>query len=103
MVYRSNGSEASVRALHNAARDGDTITLPAGTFSWTSRLAITKGITLKGATIITGPANNSHVVDATIIQDNIPRSGSGAGIISVQLDASQSLRPTGITLRRGRS
>jgi hypothetical protein len=31
-VYHSNGSETSAQALHNAAHDGDTITLPAGAF-----------------------------------------------------------------------
>ena len=47
-VYDSDGSVASVQALHNAAHDGDTITIPAGTFSWTVRVDITKGITLRG-------------------------------------------------------
>jgi hypothetical protein len=46
-VHHSDGSVASVQALHKAAKDGDTITLPAGTFSWTWRLDITKGITLQ--------------------------------------------------------
>jgi len=53
-VYQSNGSLANVQALHNAAHDGDTITLPAGRFSWTSQLNITKGITLQGQTTISG-------------------------------------------------
>ena len=33
-VFHSDGSAANVQALVNAARDGDTITLPVGTFSW---------------------------------------------------------------------
>jgi FG-GAP-like repeat len=102
-VYHSNGSQASVRALHNLASDGDTITLPAGTFSWTSRLEITKGITLKGATTIIGPASSPTVVDATIIQDNTQRSGSGEGIIKVALSSTQSFRLTGITFKPGSS
>ena len=32
-VYHSDGSVPSVQALHNAAHDGDTITLPAGTLT----------------------------------------------------------------------
>ena len=76
-VYDSNGSVANVQALHAAAHDGDTITLPAGTFSWTSRLNITKGITLQGATTIDGAGtDNPTIDDATIIQDDIPRRGS---------------------------
>ncbi len=102
-VHYSNGSAASVQALHNAALDGDTITLPAGTFSWTSRVTITKGVTLKGATTIAGSPSNPTVIDATVILDNIPRSGSGAGIISAQLNANQSFRLTGISFRHGSS
>ena len=33
-VYHSDGSAASVQGLHNAVLNGDTITLPAGTFTW---------------------------------------------------------------------
>jgi hypothetical protein len=32
-VYQFDGSVPSVQPLHNAAHDGDTITLPAGTFT----------------------------------------------------------------------
>jgi hypothetical protein len=102
-TYHSNGSVANVQALHNAALNGDTITLPAGTFSWTSRLNITKGITLQGATSISGSPWSPTLADATIIQDNTPRSGSGAGIISAQLNPSQSFRLSGITFRHGSS
>ena len=35
-IYNSDGSAASVRALHDAALNGDTITLPAGTFNWST-------------------------------------------------------------------
>jgi FG-GAP-like repeat len=102
-VYHSNGSAANVQALHNIASEGDKITLPAGTFSWTSGLNITKGITLQGATTITGSSGNPTVSDATIIQDNTPRSGSEAGIIQASLNANQSFRLTGITFRQGSS
>jgi hypothetical protein len=102
-VYNSNGTVANVQALHNIAREGDTITLPAGRFSWTSRLNITKGITLKGLTTITGPASDPTIIDATIIQDNTPRSGSDVGIIKVKLSSSQSFRLTGITFNPGNS
>jgi len=102
-VYSSNGSLANVQALVNVARDGDTITLPAGTFSWTSVLTVTKGIKLQGATTITGLPNNPVVTDTTIIQDYTPRSGPDAGIVSAQVNASQSFRLTGMTFRYGGS
>jgi hypothetical protein len=103
-VYDSDGSVASIHALHAAAHDGDTITLPAGTFSWTSRLNITKGITLQGATTINGAGtDNPTIDDLTIIQDDTRRTGSGRGIINVTLRSSQSFRLTGITFSPGSS
>jgi hypothetical protein len=59
-VYDSDGSAASVQGLQNAALNGDTITLPSGTFTWTSRVTITKAIILQG----TG-------VGGTIVKDNV--------------------------------
>jgi hypothetical protein len=41
-------SAASVQGLHNAAVNGDTITLPAGTFTWSTPVAISKAINLRG-------------------------------------------------------
>jgi hypothetical protein len=102
-VYYSNGSVANVQALHNIASEGDKITLPPGTFSWTSRLNITKGITLQGATTVVGTSASPTVTDATIILDNTPRAGSGAGVVSAALNANQSFRLTGITFRHGNS
>ena len=48
-VYHSDGSAASVQALHNKALDGDTITLPPGTFMWSRPVGISKAIRLQGA------------------------------------------------------
>src|SRR6266850_4117361 len=48
-VYHSDGSAANVQALHNAVLDGDTITLPAGKFSWSTGVTITKAIKIQGA------------------------------------------------------
>jgi hypothetical protein len=101
-VYDSDGSVARVQALHNAASDGDTITLPAGTFSWTSRLDITKGIMLQGATTITGAGTGfPRITDATIIKDNTPRTQQAGGIIRVSITPSQSCRITGLTFQPG--
>src|SRR5215510_4778431 len=52
-TFNSDGTDccgpSSVQAIHDAqtTHDGDTITLLAGTFSWTSTVSLTKAITLK--------------------------------------------------------
>ena len=65
-VYHSDGSAASVQGLHNAVLNGDTITLPAGTFTWASGVNITKAITLRGAgvgvTIIRDAVQNGQLI-----------------------------------------
>src|SRR6266513_6535454 len=96
-VYHSNGSVANVQALLNAARDGDTITLPVGTFSWTQHLNITKGITLQGQTTVEGAGTANPVTnDLTIVLDDVPR-GENFYVMDVSLTPSQSFRMTGIT------
>ena len=105
-VYDSDGSEGSVEGCIRSAAEGDIVTLPAGTFSWTSRLEITKGITLKGQTTIAGAGtSNPTITDATIIQDNTPRKGgnTGTGIIKATMTPAQSFRLTGITFVKGSS
>ena len=42
-------SLSDVHAAIRAATDGDTVTVPAGTATWTATLNITKNITLQGA------------------------------------------------------
>ena len=48
-IYASDGSAANVKALHKAALNGDAITLPAGTFTWSTPVTIWKAIKLQGA------------------------------------------------------
>src|SRR5215813_14384202 len=76
-VWPSNGLEANVQAIHDTnARDGDTITLPAGTFIWITGVSLTKGITVSGQTTITGAGTaNCSANDQTIIIDEKSRSG----------------------------
>lgn len=85
-VYQSDGSAASVQGLHNAVLNGDTIALPAGTFTWTTRVNLTKAITLQGAG-----------VGATIIRDAVQ---SGI-LIDYALVPGRSSRLTGIEFRDG--
>jgi len=47
-VYHSDGSAANVQALHNAVLNGDTITLPVGSFTWPTPVTISKAIKLQG-------------------------------------------------------
>ena len=62
-----------VKLAIGSAREGDTVIIPPGEASWTSPLVITKGITLKGATSIDGPARTAVVDDKTVILDDVPR------------------------------
>ena len=101
-VYQSDGSEANVQAIHDTnAHDGDTITLPAGTFIWTAGVNLTKGITVSGQTTITGAGTASCTAnDQTIIIDEKLRSTPGS-LFKATIPAGKSFRLTGITFRRG--
>jgi hypothetical protein len=86
------------------AKDGDTVKVPAGTAAWSSTLIIAKGITLQGATTLTGPSSNPTVTDGTIIQDNVARTGANYGGVIVlfrNLLSTQSARLTGFTFKGG--
>src|SRR4029077_466685 len=87
MVYNSDGSSTNVQYVHdNLAVVGDTIAIPAGTFTWTTGVAITKAITLQGAG-----------VGLTIIKDYV-QSGS---LISLALQPNLTSRLTGIEFQNG--
>lgn len=88
-VYNSDGSAASVQGLHDAVLDGDTITLPAGTFTWATGINISKGITIQGA----GVGN-------TIVRDAVQ---SGQPLIHWSLAAGQDSRLTGIEFQDART
>jgi len=59
-------SIGDISSAIGAARDGDTVLVPAGTASWTSTLTIRRGITLQGV-------GN----DKTVILDDVPRQERG--------------------------
>jgi len=89
-----------------AAATGDTVQMSSGTVSWTSKLVITKSVTLRGNTIVTGAGTASPVVvDNTIIEDNTPRPNVPAtsGLILMSGDSAQNVRITGLTFTRGLS
>ena len=101
-VYPSDGSEANVQAIHDTnAHDGDTITLPAGTFIWITGVSLTKGVTVRGQTTITGAGTaNCTANDQTIIIDEKPRGTPGA-LFKATISAGKSFRLTGITFKNG--
>src|SRR4030095_12725923 len=106
-VYNSDGTVQNIQAIHNnQAHDGDTITLPAGIFSWTARLNITKGITIQGQTTISGAGTANPVInDLTIIKDDTPRSGEPTtmGILHANIAPGKSFRFTGMSFVAGAS
>jgi len=91
-VNAKSVSFADVNTAVGVAKEGDIVTIPAGTATWTSTLSLTKGITLIGA----GSAS-------TIILDNVPiNSITGSAIvINTTLVAGQSFRVSGLTVRYG--
>ena len=50
-INAKSASQTDVAAAIASAADGDTVTIPAGTFTWTRGVHITKAITLQGAGI----------------------------------------------------
>src|SRR6266487_3935536 len=67
-VYHSDGSAVNVQLIHDIqAMDGDTITIPAGTFIWMTGVALTKDITLQGVgvgqTIIKDDVQTSQLIN----------------------------------------
>ena len=79
-TYNSNGTVDNIRSIHdNQAHHGDTITIPAGTFSWNSPLNITKGITLQGA----GIGNTTISADPLAANGTLVRISCGSNFVSM--------------------
>ena len=76
-----------------SAVDGDIVIIPAGTASWTSSLAITKAITLKGQTTI---AANGTATDKTIIQF----STTSPTLVGLNTSLGKTYRISGITFQK---
>lgn len=82
-IAAASCSRTDVEAAISAASNGDTVTIPAGTCTWTNVLVITKAITLQGA----GIGN-------TIIKDG--QQTYGEYIMDWTLVANRTSRMTGI-------
>ena len=48
-TYNSNGSSADVQVKINTATTGDTVTIPSGSFTWTTAVTLSKAVHLQGA------------------------------------------------------
>jgi hypothetical protein len=48
-IIQSDGSQAGVQRAIDAASDGSTVTIPAGTFNWSGQLTIRKAVSVAGA------------------------------------------------------
>src|SRR6266480_374734 len=108
--YRVNGAAINARSPALAdvataialAKEGDIVSVPAGTVSWNSVLTITKGITLQGATTVANAGTPSTTAnDLTVIKDDSPLDTTSSGLIKAALTPTQSFRLTGFTFTHG--
>jgi hypothetical protein len=86
-TWQTDGSASNVQFTHDVmAVGGDTLTLPIGTFTWSSGVSISKSITLQGAGI-----------GQTVIKDAV----QGNPLIQCTLPANSLTRITGIEFQDG--
>jgi len=92
-------SLTDVQECYTEASEGDTITIPAGTCTWSSQLSISKSIKIQGATACSStgtPGAADYVItcdDATLI------TGSGSNrLISISVVGDKSIDISGLTL-----
>lgn len=89
VIAAASCSRANVGTAVTSAADGDTVLIPAGTCSWTTELDITKGITLMGSGM-----------DQTILQDNVPKTGSNtSSLLGFNVAAPRTFRLTALTIQ----
>jgi len=88
-INAADTSAAAVQTAIKFASDGDTVTIPAGTGSWTTTVTCSKSIVIQGAGI-----------DQTIITDNVPRTKPNFGIV-FSFTGSGTWRLTGFTIKYG--
>jgi hypothetical protein len=108
--YAATANQSDVSAAILQAADGDTVvvpdtlSLPGGTASWTSKINVTVGITIQGQTTITGAGtSNPSIVSLTVILDNSPRNTNQSGLLQFDLTPAQQCRVTGFTFTAGAS
>ena len=90
IITAADDSQAAVQTAVQAAQNGDTVKVPAGTGVWTSTLLIAKNVQLIGAGI-----------GQTIIVDEESRSGSGDHLITWTTLSNGFPRLSGFTFQGG--
>jgi len=73
-TYQTDGSQADVQAACSAAAAGSTIVLPAGSFSWTSPLTVSKNVTITGSGSWAG-GSGTPLTGGTQITNKLPANG----------------------------
>jgi hypothetical protein len=86
IINATSPALSEVQSVINSAVDGDTVVIPAGTATWTSKMTITKAITLQGAG-----------VGSTIIKDGV----QSKQLLVFTLVAGKASRMTGIEFQNG--
>ena len=88
-IYNSNGSSADVQAKINLASDGDSVTIPSGTFTWSSGVNISgKGVKLQGqgsgrvvgrsaSSVTIGTGSKTFTVNASTDEGGLPAIKAG--------------------------
>jgi hypothetical protein len=69
-TFQSNGSASDTQAAIGAAAAGGTVIIPAGTFTWSSPVTISKALTLRGASPSDRPVITSSYTGASGISIN---------------------------------
>jgi hypothetical protein len=98
-------NESDVQAaITTATHDGDVVSIPAGTCTWTTTLTTqsTNSVTIQGAgakSAVGGGTTNTTGSDQTIIQDNVNHSGKDLATWQINTVAGKSLRLTGIAFQ----
>ena len=80
-------SDTHVQAAIDLTSNGDTVTVPAGSCTWTTRVNITTGITLQGAG-----------VDVTTITNDVPTSERCNDLQLLKVNTSSNTHITGFTI-----
>jgi hypothetical protein len=93
-------------ALNKVAADGTTVSIPAGTCTWTAPVNYNQiySTTVIGQSTTSGtcaPGGTCSAVDRTIIVDSINRSSSDPALINVSTAAGKSFRLSGVTINWG--
>ena len=91
-IVAASCSQTDVGNAVASAAHGDTVSIPGGTCSWTTTLAITKGITLIGAG-----------VGSTVLKDNVSKGDAscrgGGPIMSWTVSAPNTFRISALTIQ----